>query len=344
VSAHEVCDDEMEGEMAAAKETVALAVVEAAPDGRVTALAPFDATRELPGLLQLAKTLSGARGMIPAHLKSEGEIVAALLAGRELGIPPMMSLRTIHLIDGKVGLDASLQLGLMLRAGVRSQWVESTDERAVLRLTRPGFAPHEQVYAIGDAKAAGLAGKQNWQRHPKAMLRARCVSAAARAYAPDVLTGVYTPDELEEIGERAPVHVESRVVRDEPPAPDVEHVTARAEAQAKERLESDKLADEFGPMIDGCETPEQLLTFAHLNGWALRQLHANARGRLWTRMRKRVLAFVAPGAKSPAGLDRATLDQLAALEREVKDEVAAASGPDDADDEASGETDAGGAA
>jgi hypothetical protein len=48
------------------------------------------------------------------------------------------------------------------------------------------------------ATQARLTGKDNWQKHPDAMLRARAVSAAGRAYMPDVLAGVYVPGELDD--------------------------------------------------------------------------------------------------------------------------------------------------
>lgn len=156
---------------------------------------------ELPAIFQLAKALTQARGFIPSYLKSEGEIAAVILAGRELGLPPMTSLRSVFLVNGKVGLDASMQLALMKRAGIRHEWLAdgSDCKFARLKVERNGEAPYEQVYSIDDAKRAGLAGNGSWQKHTPAMLRARCVSAAARAYAPDVLSGVYAPDEIDEM-------------------------------------------------------------------------------------------------------------------------------------------------
>lgn len=171
------------------------------PKSALTRVPAVDVARELPSMFQLAHALTKARGFVPAHLQTEGAIVACILAGRELGIPPMTALRTINVIEGKVSLSAEVQLALMKRAGIRHKWASATDQEAVLVLERPGEEPHTQRYTIDEAKRAGLAGKQNWQKHPAAMLRARCVSAAATAYAPDVLGGVYVPDELEEMGE-----------------------------------------------------------------------------------------------------------------------------------------------
>jgi hypothetical protein len=48
-----------------------------------------------------------------------------------------------------------------------------------------------------DAHRAGLSGKGPWKSYPAAMLRARAISAMARAMFPDALSGVvYTPEEL----------------------------------------------------------------------------------------------------------------------------------------------------
>ncbi len=43
---------------------------------------------------------------------------------------------------------------------------------------------------------AGFTTKDNWQRMPKNMLRARCMAYAVRALFPEVLLGVYTDSEI----------------------------------------------------------------------------------------------------------------------------------------------------
>jgi len=153
----------------------------------------------LPAIFQLSRALTKAGGFIPAHLRNEGEIAAVILAGRELGLPPMTSLRSLSLIKGKVTLAADVQLALMVRAGARIKWLsDGANGVAQLELARPGHEPYTSTYTIDDATRAGLASQENYRKHQGAMLRARAVSAAARAYMPDVLAGCYVPGELDD--------------------------------------------------------------------------------------------------------------------------------------------------
>jgi hypothetical protein len=250
---------------------------------------------ELPAIFQLAKELTQARGFIPSHLKTTGEIAAVILAGRELGLPPMTSLRSVYLVNGKVGLDASMQLALMKRAGIRHEWLADGSDCKVarLKLERPGEAPYEQVYSIDDAKRAGLANSGTWQKHTPAMLRARCVSSAARAYAPDVLSGVYSPDEIEEMrgAYAAPQQPSPRLVSTQTPAAEpvrvdvvtgeIEPVTEPEVAQPAQQPADGALspADEIRMLVEGdlnnCGTREALIAWAG----ALIDVRANAKAK-----------------------------------------------------------------
>lgn len=177
-----------------------------------TALALHNDLPPVSELLHLGSELHKT-GLLPAHIKSGGQAMAIILAGRELGLSPMTALRSIHLVEGRVTLAADLQLALVKRAGVRHRWLQTDTEAAVVELTRAPDAAFAFSYSIADAKRAGLAEKQNWRRHTAAMLRARAISGAIRAYCPDLLTTVYDPDEIGEATE-APA-----VVDVEPPRP-----------------------------------------------------------------------------------------------------------------------------
>ena len=152
---------------------------------------------DISGLLNLADHLADAGGFLPDHIKSKGQLVATILAGQELGLGPMASLRGISLIRGKVVMDYSLQVGLLRQSGYRVEWPKHGPTYATLRLTAPDGSVHEETWSEERARRAGLWGQRGpWTQYPEAMLRARCVSSAARSFAADVLAGVYVPGEL----------------------------------------------------------------------------------------------------------------------------------------------------
>lgn len=109
----------------------------------------------------------------------------------------MEALRSIHVIEGKPTLSAEFMLARAIQAGVTHQWLASSAKEARIRLRRPGFEPFELAFTMAEAEAAGVTRKDNWRKYPAAMLRARCISAAIRAFCPDVLgAGFYTPEEM----------------------------------------------------------------------------------------------------------------------------------------------------
>lgn len=168
--------------------------------------------------LRTAGALKNARGLLPESLKSEGEIVAVLLAGQELGLMPMAALRGLQVVRGKVIISYDTMVALLRRAGYRIEWLHGDAVKAVLKLTAPDNSTHVETWDEARAKKAGLWGKGTWAQYPDTMLRARCVSSAARAFAGDVLAGVYVEGEIEAkpVAEVAPIRAE--VIRNEPDA------------------------------------------------------------------------------------------------------------------------------
>ena len=162
---------------------------------------------DLTGLMAVAAALGEAGPMLPAHITSKGAALAVIMAGAELGIPPMAALRGIHLVKGKACLDYSLMVGLLRRAKYKIDWPEKSNTRCELHLTHPDGSEHTEVWDEARAKAAGLWGSGTWKAYPEAMLSARCVSSAARAFAGDVLAGCYSMDEAREIAGETRVDV-----------------------------------------------------------------------------------------------------------------------------------------
>ena len=147
------------------------------------------------GMMKQADVLAKS-GLLPQTVKTGAAAAAIMLAGRELGIPPMQAFRTIYVVKGNVSLSAQLMAALVLRAGHSYELLENSNTRCAIKFTRRGGATYTHEFTLEDAKRAGLANSNTWQSYPKAMLWSRCMSAGIRAYMPDVIMGMYTPEEL----------------------------------------------------------------------------------------------------------------------------------------------------
>ena len=181
--------------------TVALTaeVLEPAPVEWERGLEP----RSMSDAVRLAQRMHDSR-MFSAYGTPQA-VLSTMLLGRELGMPAMAALCSVHVIEGKHSLSADMMVALVLKSGMAEyfQLVESTENECTFETKRKGN-PHPQklTYTILQAKQAGLlqptrSGKPStWMKMPKQMLRARAKSELARLEYPDLLAGLYTPEEL----------------------------------------------------------------------------------------------------------------------------------------------------
>jgi hypothetical protein len=155
--------------------------------------------RDIDEGYELAKLLV-ASGLMPRGVQRPEAAFAIIAAGRELGLTAMQSLRSIHIVEGNPTLSADLVAALCKSRSdvcLYFRLVESTDKIATYETHRRGEpAPTSMSFTWEDAQRAGVTGKDNWKKYPAAMLRARCITALARAVYPDLAMGVYDPDEV----------------------------------------------------------------------------------------------------------------------------------------------------
>lgn len=174
--------------------------------------------RDLTALLDYAEMICGS-ALLPKHIKTAADAVLIVQRGRELGLTSMTSLQHLYIIDGKVSLPSAIKMGCALASPLCEYFrcIETTPTQATYETQRRGYPePDRLTYTLAQAKTAGLTGKTNWRNHPAEMLRARASSQLATMVYPDILAGVYTP---EEIAESAPRVVSATVV-DSTPEPE----------------------------------------------------------------------------------------------------------------------------
>jgi hypothetical protein len=155
--------------------------------------------------LQLAETIAKS-GIAPVGF-DKYKIFAVMLKGRELNIPPMQSLTSLYVVNGKVAMDAQTMLAVIYRSSQFEGIVFREEPNSfTTTMKRKGKEPVSYTFTMDDAakmqtsKQGGgtmpLVDKFNWKTMPKIMLKWRSISGCARMAFPDVIMGLYTPDEL----------------------------------------------------------------------------------------------------------------------------------------------------
>ena len=183
----------------------------------VEVLPPSEWERQLdPRSMKDARTLAQdlfASRMFSAYGTPQA-VLSTIMVGRELGLPAMASLRSINNIEGKHSLSAALMVALVLKSGMAEYFRPVTDDQGNLEMDEkhatfetlrkgPGNRPVKLTYTIEEAKTAGLLKeKSGWVKNPKPMLVARAQSTLVRLVYPDLMAGLYTPEELTDAREQ----------------------------------------------------------------------------------------------------------------------------------------------
>ena len=124
---------------------------------------------------------------VPASLRGRPEaLLACVLYGNELGMPPMQSLSHIDVIDGRPTPSAEVLNMLIRAAGHTIEVIESTNKICRLKGIREDGEAHELSFSFEDAARAGLTSRPAWKAYPEDMLWARTISRLQKRLFPDV--------------------------------------------------------------------------------------------------------------------------------------------------------------
>jgi hypothetical protein len=177
-------------------ESTAVAVRESAP--------PVIVPRNLQEMIDIAERLAKS-SLLPEALRGKvPEVLMQIMAGQELGLYSMASLRSFNIISGKPVMGSDAMVAVVLGSG-KAEYFRRVGDGTNLSVTyatkRRGEAERTCTWTMEMAKTAALHQKDNWRTYPRAMLASRAKSELARDVYPDVLAGCYTTDE---IADRAP--------------------------------------------------------------------------------------------------------------------------------------------
>lgn len=143
-------------------------------------------------------------GVAPKGLDSPEKVFAALCLGAELGLAPMYALRNTAVIHNVASLMYTAMHGVVMGTGLLEEYSEEvTDTEARIWIKRAGRPGITSTFTMAEATTAGLpAQNPNYKKYPKRMLRARAGSYGLKQEFPDILAGVYSSEEAEDIEPR----------------------------------------------------------------------------------------------------------------------------------------------
>lgn len=156
--------------------------------------------------MELAKTLASSQLIPKAFQQRPDDVFVAMMWSHSLGIPIVQGLQGIAVINGKPSLYGDALLAVCMGSGQMADIEETVTGNAdnltaTCKVTRRGKpTPVVSTFSIADARAAGLLGKPGpWKQYTSRMLKMRARAFALRDAFPDVLSGIASAEEMQDV-------------------------------------------------------------------------------------------------------------------------------------------------
>lgn len=234
----------------------------------------------LDKLLRFAEIMAGGRVAVPAHLAGKpADCLAVTMQAAQWGMNPFAVAQKTHVVSGTLGYEAQLVNAVITTMSptkdrINYEWFgpwEQVIGKFVEKTSQKGNTYIAPAWTLKDEAGCGvrvwatMKGEDSprvlelllsqaqvrnstlWASDPKQQLAYLAVKRWSRLHCPDVIMGVYTPDELEEM---------PRVERDvTPPANTASGINSlinsKPEQKQEEQLQPTRKKDE--------RTPDELL-------------------------------------------------------------------------------------
>jgi len=135
---------------------------------------------------------------------TEQQAAVVMLKGYELGLGLASAFEFIHVIDSKPSISPKGALALIHQSGELAHLeihdltdAQGAPTRCKVTMKRKNGFEYTTEYSMADAQRAGVVkDKSGWEKYPANMLRWRAVGYCADVVFPDVVGGLYRPEEL----------------------------------------------------------------------------------------------------------------------------------------------------
>lgn len=271
----------------------------------------------IAGMIKPLKSGWGDSQEIEDSAATEARATMIILQGMELGIPPMMAVQLLAMINGKIVAHSEAVPGILHSKGFKidQKWVGKPyedDFKAVCTLTRPDGDSIVSEFSVADAKAARLwdpdakvkkKGKNgpyevdndsSWHKYPRRMLWARALGFAAKDKGADAMKGLMVREEVEDMirsGRVVDITPEALPgprqtlpdvpeIPDDPPVPDIPDDASDIADPIDEALSPEQeriFIEKLKDDLDCCKTPAEREEVALANDDILNRMSDPAR-------------------------------------------------------------------
>lgn len=201
--------------------------------GSTSSIALLMDERSMDKLMRVADMMASAKTTVPAHFRgSPGDCLAVCMQAATWNMNPFAVAQKTHLVNGTLGYEAQLVSAVINNSGAvkdrfHFDWFGPWERvvgkvKEVPSKKNPGETYRKPATTVADEQGCGVrvwatikgeaeprvlellliqAGVRNstlWADDPKQQLAYLAQKRWARLYAPDVILGVYTPDEFEQ--------------------------------------------------------------------------------------------------------------------------------------------------
>ncbi|HAS0833633.1 TPA: recombinase RecT [Enterobacter cloacae] len=248
------------------------------PGATVGTAAAIFSPEGMDRLVRFATLMADSKATVPAHLAGKpADCLAVTMQAAQWGMNPFAVAQKTHVVNGTLGYEAQLVNAVvsssnLLATRLNYRWDGDwskvngkSDKSPNLTVTvwatlKGESEPRELTISMAQA---GVRNSPLWEQDPRQQLAYLCVKRWARLNAPDVLLGVYTPDELQETAPRverditpAPATASgmNKLINSKPEQKQEEHDAGRK----KDDRSPEKLLSDFSAYAGGAVTVEEL--------------------------------------------------------------------------------------
>lgn len=183
------------------------------PGATVGTAAAIFSPEGMDRLVRFATLMADSKATVPQHLAGKpADCLAVTMQAAQWGMNPFAVAQKTHVVNGTLGYEAQLVNAVVSSSNLIStrlnyrwdgDWSKvngKSDKSPSLTVTvsavlKGEAEPRELTISMAQA---GVRNSPLWEQDPRQQLAYLCVKRWARLHAPDVLLGVYTPDELQE--------------------------------------------------------------------------------------------------------------------------------------------------